>query len=562
MRLVKKRVPRVELLEDRCLLSADFVYQWNDLLLDVQRLRGQGNPPATRALAIMDAAIYDSVNAIDPTHVVFHVDARAFPGVSAASADAAAAQAAHDVAVTLYTQSGEVARFDTLLATQLAEVWDEVPDGPAVANGIALGNYVAGQMLAWRANDHSGDTVIYTPGSGPGVWQPTPRPGPTPGTELPGLPAATPQWPLVTPFALTSGDQFRPGPPPSLTSDAYTTAYREVKALGGDGSITPSTRTPEQTEIALFWAGVGVSNAGIAIWDQIAQTVAVGQHLSLADSARLFAEVNVASSDAFVASFDAKYTYNFWRPVTAIRAADTDGNPDTLPDSTWTPLITTPNHPSYGSNHAAQSRAAAEALAAFFGTDHVRFTATWPVAGRSVDRSFNKFTDAAKEAGMSRIYAGIHWSFDMAAGENLGRKVGQYVADHYFQPLPEAGGRQKVTLPLAPPVPAGSLTEPGVFLGTAVAPASDWNAPVADQGRTERLAPAGRGVRPVLPPAPADRDHVASNGTPTFNRGERTTTTAIAVKGDRKEADETFCLELFGLSDNALFAKSRALARS
>jgi hypothetical protein len=149
--------------------------------------------------------------------------------------------------------------------------------------------------------------------------------------------------------------------------------------------------------------------------------------------------------------------------VTAIRAADTDGNPDTVPDATWTPLITTPNHPSYGSNHAAQSRAAAEALAAFFGTDHVRFTATWDVAGRSVDRSFNKFTDAAKEAGKSRIYAGIHWSFDSAAGEQLGRKVGQYVADHYFQPLTEALARWQAAGvdTSAPHVPDARSADPG-----------------------------------------------------------------------------------------------------
>jgi hypothetical protein len=168
--------------------------------------------------------------------------------------------------------------------------------------------------------------------------------------------------------------------------------------------------------------------------------VAVEHHLSLADSARLFAQVNVASADAFIASFDAKYTYNFWRPVTAIRAADTDGNPKTVADSTWTPLIVTPNHPSYGSNHATQSRAAAEALAAFFGTDQVRFTATWD----GVTRSYRKFTEAAKEAGKSRIYAGIHWSFDVGAGEALGRKVGQYVADHYFRPLSGSGGAPQV----------------------------------------------------------------------------------------------------------------------
>src|SRR5262245_6280953 len=152
MRVQKKRSLRVEPLEDRCLLSADFVFQWNDLLLDVQRLRGQGNPPAARALAILGAAVYDSVNAIDPTHLVYHVDALAFPGASTASADAAAAQAAHDVASALYTQPAERTRFDELLTTQLTAV----ADGPAETDGIALGQHVAAQMLAWRSDDGSG----------------------------------------------------------------------------------------------------------------------------------------------------------------------------------------------------------------------------------------------------------------------------------------------------------------------------------------------------------------------------------------------------------------------
>ena len=179
-----------------------------------------------------------------------------------------------------------------------------------------------------------------------------------------------------------------------------------------------------------------MSNSGVGIWSQITRTVAFEHNLSLDDTARLFAQVSVANADAFIASFDTKYEYNYWRPVTAIRAADTDGNPDTLPDTTWTPLITTPNHPSYGSNHSTQSRAAAEALAAFFGTVHVPFTSTW--AG--VERSFNKFTDAAKEAGKSRIYVGIHWNFDCAAGENLGRKIGRYVANHYFRAVSGLSG--------------------------------------------------------------------------------------------------------------------------
>jgi hypothetical protein len=414
---------RVELLEDRCLLSADFVFDWNDLLLDVQRVRAQGNPQSARALAIMGAAVYDSVNAVNPTHTVYRVDARALPGASTASADAAAAQAAHDVAFALYTVRADRDRFDTLLGDQIGELLTGGASG--VAEGITLGQFVAAQMLAWRANDGSAASKPYTIGTEPGDWQPTPPAF----AQTP----ATPQWPDVIPFALASGDQFRPGPPPALASAAYTAAFEEVKSLG---SLTSSTRTPEQTEIGLFWAGLGVSNAGIAIWDQVAQTVAVEQHLSLADSARLFAQVNVASADAFIASFDAKYTYNFWRPVTAIRAADTDGNPNTVQDPTWTPLIATPNHPSYGSNHATQSRAAAEAMAAFFGTDQIRFKATWD----GVTRSFKKFTDAAKEAGKSRIYAGIHWSYDVAAGESLGRKVGQYVTNHYFQPLAGSGG--------------------------------------------------------------------------------------------------------------------------
>src|SRR5262245_2249584 len=189
MRLLKKRSLRLEPLEDRCLLSADFVLGWNDLVVDVQRLRGQGNQAAARALAMMGAAVYDSVNAVSPTHTIYHVDAREFPDVSIASADAAAAQAAHDVAYALYTQTAERTRFDALLATHLGEI----TDGPAETAGVALGQFVAGEVLAWRANDGSAAIVPYTPGTGPGVWQPTPRPNPTPPpVELPGLPAATP----------------------------------------------------------------------------------------------------------------------------------------------------------------------------------------------------------------------------------------------------------------------------------------------------------------------------------------------------------------------------------
>jgi hypothetical protein len=494
MVVLKQRSLRVEQLEDRSLLSAAFVLDWNSLLVEVQALRGQGNQQAARVLAMMNASVYDSVNAIDPTHATYHVDASAFPGVSTASPDAAAAQAAHDVAYALYTQQADRDRFDTLLADQLAEV----PDGQAETAGIALGQFVAAQVLTWRSNDGSTASIPYTIGTEPGNWQPTP---PT-FAQTP----ATPQWPYVAPFALDSGSQFRPGPPPALTSADYAAAYREVRNLG---SIDSATRTPEQTEMVFFWAGLGVSNAGVGIWNQITRTVAVERDLTLAENARLFAQVSVSGADAFIAGFDAKYTHDFWRPVTAIRAADADGNPDTIQDSTWTPLIATPNHQSYVSLHSTQSMAAARALASFFGTDHVPFTATW--AG--VERSFDKFTDAAKEAGHSRIYGGIHWSFDSAAGLQLGRKVGAFVADHYFRPLEDSGGDTLKAMPEVGAVagrgraaaPEGGRGGPGIFIGPGAALALSWNPPAADPAAAEPPAPANAEVlSPALPPATGD----------------------------------------------------------
>jgi PAP2 superfamily len=423
----------VERLEDRCLLSGDIVIEWTDLLLKTGQPRGQNNAVASRVMAILEAAIYDSVNATDPAYTVYHVDATAFPGAATASAEAAAAQAAHDVAVGLYKQlygqngtPPEVAQFDSTLAADLAAI----PDGQAETDGIALGQYVAGQILDWRANDGSSKVVPYQIGTNPGDWQPTPP-------AFNKTPVNT-QWPYVTPFALTSGSQFRPGPPPDLTSADYTEAFQQVKALGGDGVTTPSARTPEQTEIAKFW-GIAPTNGGVAIWNQIAKTVAAAHGNTLAQNARLFALLNVTLADSFIAGADAKYAYNFWRPVTAIRAADTDGNPDTSADPTWTPLIMTPNHPSYVAFHASQSESAAQALASFFG-DHVDFTVTSPGLP-GVERSFTKFTAAAHEAGLSRIYGGIHWSFDVAAGWHLGRNVGQYVAANFFLPV-QAGGNE------------------------------------------------------------------------------------------------------------------------
>lgn len=229
--------------------------------------------------------------------------------------------------VNLYP--AQTATFDTQLALSLAEV----ADGQSENDGVALGQYVADQILAWRSTDGSSNVVSYTPGSEPGDWQPTP-----PGF-VPGL---LPQWPDVTPFAIASGDQFRPGGPPALDSAEYATELNQVKELG---SINSTTRTADQTEIARFWADGAGTFTPPGHWNQIAELVALAQGNTLSENARLFALLNIAEADAAIVAWDAKYEYDFWRPVTAIRQADTDGNPDTIGDPNWEPLLVTPPFP-------------------------------------------------------------------------------------------------------------------------------------------------------------------------------------------------------------------------
>src|SRR5262245_26765384 len=484
-RPVLPRAWRLEPLEDRCLLSGDVVIQWTNLLLDAARARGQGTQVTARNVAILEAAVYDSVNAVDRGHAVYHVNAQPPAGTSA---EAAAAQAAHDVAVSLYNRAAEIALFDQTLAANLAAI----PDGQPEDDGIALGRFVAGEILAWRRTDGANAVVPYTPGSDPGDWQPTP---PTFGN------AVTPQWPYVTPFAMTTGSQFRPGPPPALTSADYTEAFQEVKALGGNGTTTPSERTPEQTEIARYWAQGSGTSTPVGYWNHVAETVAAAAGNSLAENARLFALLNVTMADSGIATFDAKYAYNFWRPVTAIRAADTDGNPDTSADPAWTPLLVTPLHPSYVAFHACISESAAQALATFFGTDHVSFTAT-SESLPGVKRSYQKFTEASHEAGVSRIYGGIHWRFDVTAGRKMGRELGEYVAANYFLPVtvsageaPAKGGPEKPGNPGSQGGVAIDLASRGVEAQTgALLPHSREVAGLLSAGGPGRLSSAAVAV--------------------------------------------------------------------
>jgi membrane-associated phospholipid phosphatase len=403
--------PELQLLEARCLLAANVVVEWNQVFLDTFKADRVLPLYFAREAAIVHAAIYDAVNDIDRSYTPFFADVKAPPG---ASLDAAAAQAAHDTMVALFP--AHQATFDATLAADLAGI----PPGRARL-GTAVGQAVAQQILAWRSTDGSTAQVTYVPGTDPGDWQPTP----------PAFaPAVAPQWGSVTPFCINSDSAFRAPPPPALTSADYTAAFNEVMSLGAANS---TTRTAEQSEIARFWYGAAGTFTSAGYWNQIAQEVAQQRGDSLVQDARLFALLNLAQADAYFAVWDTKFTYNFWRPVTAIRAADTDGNPDTVADATWTPFLVTPAHPSYNSGHSGISAASAAVLAAFFGSDAVPFSLSSDSLP-GVTRSYASFSAAVQEVSDSRVYAGIHWRFDVQAGQLMGNEVGDYIVTHFLLP--------------------------------------------------------------------------------------------------------------------------------
>jgi hypothetical protein len=303
------------------------VVQWNRTLLTIVRTPGAQPPTVhpTRSFAIMHAAIYDAVNAIDRTHRPYLVRLSGVP--RDASQEAAAAAAAHQVLVALYP--GFQAALDAVLQQSLAQI----PDGNEKAEGIRIGQTVAGRILALRNNDGSNAKPIpYVFGTAPGDYQSTPP-------NFPPQPQFT-HWSRVTPFALERASQFRPGPPPALSSDTYSDAFNQIKSVG---IINSATATADEALTGRFWNGA-IQN----YWNEISQTFTVAHRLTTAQSARLFALLNLSFADDVIAFYDAKYTYNFWRPVTAIRAADTGINPETVADPNWLPEVgkTAPD-PSY-----------------------------------------------------------------------------------------------------------------------------------------------------------------------------------------------------------------------
>jgi hypothetical protein len=402
--------------------SVDEVVQWNKILLTI--VRTPGAQPATvhstHSFAILHAAIYDAVNAIDATHEPFlvrveHVSPRA-------SQQAAASAAAHEILLALYPT------FQTMLDAQFEQSLARIPDGKDKTIGIDVGKAVAQATLIMRSDDGSAAMPVpYVFGTAAGNYQSTPP-------NFPKQPAFT-HWSQVETFVLERASQFRPGPPPALTSAEYTQVFNEVKSLGIANSVTA---TADQALIGRFWNGA-IQN----YWNEITQTAAQAHHLDTARSARLFALLNLTFADEVIAFYDAKYTYNFWRPVTAIRAADTDGNPQTTGDPNWLPQAgNTAPDPSYPGAHATISAGGAFVLNAFFGRKPIHLNVTSEVLP-GVVRSFDSFAAVEKEASVSRVYAGQHFRSDEDAGERLGRAVADFVVDNFLTRVPGLDKRER-----------------------------------------------------------------------------------------------------------------------
>jgi PAP2 superfamily protein len=391
--------------------STDPVIQWNRSLLAI--VRTPGAQPATihptRSFAILHAAIYDAVNAIDQTHESYAVRVS---GVSRQASQAAAADAAaHDVLVALYP------RLTSTLDATLQQLLALVQDGVAKTEGIRVGQTVAQAILSARSNDGASQAPFpYAFGTAPGDYQSTPP-------NFPKQPQFT-HWRTVTPFALRRADQFRPGPPPALTSDRYGDDVNEVQSVGVAGGTAAS---PDEALTGRFWNGA-IQN----YWNEIAQTASLDRHLTIAQKARLFALLNLSFADSVIAFYDAKYTYNRWRPVTAIRAAGTVDNPDATPDANWLPEVgNTAPDPAYPGAHAVISAAAAAVLAAVLHRDRLDFDVTSEVLPGAI-RSFASISAAADEATQSRIFAGVHFRNDLTSGQRLGRDVADFVLDHFL----------------------------------------------------------------------------------------------------------------------------------
>jgi hypothetical protein len=406
---------------------ADTVTDWNVYASTaIVVTAGQPPPVAVLSFAMVQGAVYDAVNAIDRGHRAYLPQPLAAP---TASEDAAAATAAHEMLVSLFPlQQGTL---DGQYQTSVAAIPDTTPG--AKAAGIAAGAAAADSMIAARTDDGRGGPFTVVIGTTPGAWRPTP---PTFGSD------PAPWVGNVRPFLVPSVEMLRSHGPNPLTSRAYATDFNEVKAIG---ALHSTTRTPDETDAAIFW-----QDHAFALWNRVFRTLAAQHHLATADSARLFATTNLAAADAAIGCWNNKYHYNSWRPITAIREANSDGNRATAADPAWTPLfdpatpvaagqspLVTPPFPENPSGHNCAAGAILRTLRYFFGTNNVSITATSNKSGTT--RTFDRLSDALTENINARVWAGIHFRTADLQGVKLGITVARYLHHHYFQPTRHHG---------------------------------------------------------------------------------------------------------------------------
>ena len=415
--------------------NADEVTDWNEQMLRTALIAGTNPTSTTRVAAMVQAAMFDAVNGINPRYTHIYVTPAAPAG---ASRRAAAVQAAYAMLSKLYGASPANApqvAFDARRIISLAAIAGD-ESAASIASGVAWGQSVADQIFFIRSTDGFSNTAAFPDDLTIGKWRRTPN-----LPVSPALSAAGAGYLMVStqvPWVMTSPMQFRPGPPPAVTTAQYATDFNETKTMGSQFSLA---RSPELTSNALFW------NAGTAsyLWNQVALTLieknnhdrdrnddwSHGQRSTLLENARLFAEIGLSMADAAIACWDAKYVYAYWRPITAIRETADDGNPATTPDPAWMPMFATPGHPEYPSGHSCVSGAAAAVLSDEFGArTHFTMTSDLMFGFEQSYRSIQEALDAVKDA---RIFSGIHFRTATDVGQALGKKVGEFVLQERFQ---------------------------------------------------------------------------------------------------------------------------------
>ena len=392
------------LISSTTVLRADVITDWNKTAIDVMRAVSVAGNPWTRSMAIMNVSMADAVNSVENRYSRFTPELPSDPN---ASSEAAAAAAARDI---LMRQSpGQKAKIDEAYAASLAKV----PDGPARAAGISLGEKVAAAVFTERQNDQTNLPDTYRPIATPGVWVPT-------------TPPLFPQYATAKPWGMDSASQFRPGPPPALNSALYARDYNETKDFGG---VKSTKRTDAQSDAVRFWTQINLGPA----WFQAAAQVSDRKNLSLSDKARVFALMSMALANCFIVDWDAKFTYNFWRPITAIRNGDQDGNDATERDAAWQPLNATPMHPEYPSQAGINAGAASGVLEAIFGKEPEGFVAT-DINDARLSRQFASFAQMDQEHKEVRIWGGIHFRNSLEVGDVMGKKIADHLVANYMKP--------------------------------------------------------------------------------------------------------------------------------